>query len=200
MARTRSARYDDVRRGILARAAAVFAKGGYSGSSTGDVAAACGISKGALYHYFDTKEAILVALLEDHVRDLRATLVAALAEVAEPEARVRRAIAASVEMYVRSRHEQIVLMNDLGALGEAEQARIRELEDGIVELHAGLIQALDHGGRVDRRTRKVYAMMMLGMINHTYTWYDPAGAVPPAELAERAADLVLGGIAAARGR
>jgi AcrR family transcriptional regulator len=196
MARTRSPRHDEVRRHILACAASAFAGHGYAGTSIGDVARACGMSKGALYHYFASKEALLAALLEGHVADLHAALVAALEPVREPEARLRTVLAASLAIYASSRSEQIVLLNDLAALDPDAQARVRALEDAIVELYAGLIENLDHGGRVDRRTRKVYAMMLLGMINYTYTWFDPAGPVSPAELAARAADLALQGLIA----
>jgi hypothetical protein len=35
---------------------------------------------------------------------------------------------------------------------------------------------------------------VLGMINFTYAWYDPAGPVSPRQLAEIAADIVLDGL------
>jgi AcrR family transcriptional regulator len=194
MARTRSAQYDDNRRGILARAASVFARLGYDRASIGDLATACGISRGALYHYFASKDAILFAMLEGHVRDLARALEAAVAPIAAPEARLRQAIATSLALYAHSRDEQIVLLNHLGVLAEGEQTQIRALEAGIVSFYAGLLEALNHGGRIDGRTRKVYAMMLLGMINYTYTWYDPHGPVGPAELAGRVADLILAGI------
>ncbi len=38
-------------------------------------------------------------------------------------------------------------------------------------------------------------MLFYGMINFTYTWYDPSGPMPPEALAERAVALFLDGYA-----
>ena len=55
MARGRSANYDQQRDEILARAAELFANRGYTGTSMNEVAAACGVTKPALYHYVRDK-------------------------------------------------------------------------------------------------------------------------------------------------
>ena len=69
MARTRSENYDTIQRGILAKAAQVFAAQGYMRASVADLTRACRLSRGALYHYFESKEAILFAILDAHVRE-----------------------------------------------------------------------------------------------------------------------------------
>src|SRR3981189_1927667 len=62
MARTRSENYDGIHLGILTNAAALFSAQGYMRSSIADLAEACKLSRGALYHYFDSHEG-------DSVRD-----------------------------------------------------------------------------------------------------------------------------------
>ena len=70
MARTRSENYDDIQRGILSAACGLFARQGYMRASIAELAEACKLSRGALYHYFDSKEAILFAILDEHVRQM----------------------------------------------------------------------------------------------------------------------------------
>ena len=70
LARTRSADYDKVHDDIIEKAAVMFAKRGYASTSIGDIAEACGCSKSRLYHYFDSKEAILLDMLNTHVDKL----------------------------------------------------------------------------------------------------------------------------------
>src|ERR1700680_4051450 len=70
MARTRSENYDGIYQGILNAACGLFAKQGYMRSSIAELADACKLSRGALYHYFDSKEAILLAILDAHVREM----------------------------------------------------------------------------------------------------------------------------------
>ncbi len=43
-------------------------------SSIADLADACKLSRGALYHYFDSKEAILFAILDAHIREMMSAL------------------------------------------------------------------------------------------------------------------------------
>jgi AcrR family transcriptional regulator len=52
---------------ILAAAAHVFGEHGYSAGTTNRIAEAAGVSIGSLYQYFPNKDAILVALVRNHV-------------------------------------------------------------------------------------------------------------------------------------
>jgi AcrR family transcriptional regulator len=60
-ARTRSA--------LLGAAGRVFAERGYHGATLEDVVAEAGVSKGALYHYFSSKQELFLALLEEHLAE-----------------------------------------------------------------------------------------------------------------------------------
>ena len=62
----------ETRQGLLAAAYRVFGEKGYAHATVDDVAAAAGVSKGAVYHHFDSKEALFRALLEDHGHELDA--------------------------------------------------------------------------------------------------------------------------------
>jgi AcrR family transcriptional regulator len=52
--------------------------------TTNRVAARAGVSIGSLYQYFPSKQAILVALLEDHLKGLRPVIERSLQELADP--------------------------------------------------------------------------------------------------------------------
>ncbi|MAU08577.1 MAG: hypothetical protein CL607_02055 [Anaerolineaceae bacterium] len=49
---------------ILQAALELFSQSGYEAASMNDLAARCNLSKAAIYHYFDSKDAILLALTE----------------------------------------------------------------------------------------------------------------------------------------
>ncbi|MCB1523344.1 MAG: TetR family transcriptional regulator [Rhodoblastus sp.] len=195
MARTRSPKFEDIQLGILKKAARLFASHGYERTSIGDLVRACDLSRGAIYHYFESKEAILFAMMDSLVRGLLETLSEAAAEDGEPIERLQRIIAAFVETNARSPDEQKILLNDLGALSGVEQKQIHAIEKQVVELVADAIVAADTRGLVTPRTRKTYTMMLFGMINYTYTWYNAKGPVKPRELAEIATDLFFNGFA-----
>ena len=72
---------DAQRQRVLSASAEIFSKRGYRATSMNEIAAAVGLSKPTLYHYFRSKEEILVRLYEnvmDHtVSSARAIAAAA---------------------------------------------------------------------------------------------------------------------------
>lgn len=194
MARTQAANYDDIRRGILSRAAAVFAEKGYARATIFDLAEACGISRGALYHYFTSKEAILNEMLLSHLDLMYEETLAAANVGGAPEARLRSVIRSMVMVNAGSQKEQIVLLNDLSNLEDAERRVIVKKQNDIVAVFSQMILALDGGRKIDAKNLKAYTFMYLGMINYTYLWYDPAGPVPPETYARMVSDAVIAGI------
>jgi TetR/AcrR family transcriptional regulator, cholesterol catabolism regulator len=74
-------KHPDIRRGeILDRALALFLQHGYDNISLNDLIANAGISKGAFYHWFPSKDALITALAERSARQALAAVEDALAE------------------------------------------------------------------------------------------------------------------------
>jgi AcrR family transcriptional regulator len=195
MARTRSENYDGIHLGILTNAAALFSAQGYARASIADLADACKLSRGALYHYFESKEAILYAILNAHIREMIARVEAAISAGGPTLTQLQNVIRAIVDVNAKSPHEQRVLIHDLSFLNEEEQRAIKDLERQLVDTVTDLLVRLDAEGKIVKRTRKIYTMILFGIINFTYTWYDPKGAIGPREFADTAVDLFLHGFA-----
>ena len=193
MARTRSENYNEIHRNILTTACGLFARQGYMRASIADLADACKLSRGALYHYFDSKEAILFAILDAHIREMIADVEAAMAEKATTLEQFRAAIQAIVALNARSSDEQRVILNDLSFLGETEQDAIKALERQLVDTVSDLLVKLDKEGKIVKRTKKIYSMMLFGILNFSHTWYDPKGGIDPGEFADMVVDLFLYG-------
>jgi AcrR family transcriptional regulator len=195
MARTRSENYDGIYLGILTQAAALFSAQGYVRSSIADLAVACKLSRGALYHYFDSKEAILFAILDAHIREMIERVEAAVSAGGPTLTQFRNVIRAIVEVNAKSPHEQRVLIHDLLFLNKDEQQAIKSLERQLVDTVTDLLVRLDAEGKIVKRTRKIYTMILFGIINYTYTWYDAKGGISPREFADIAIELFLKGFA-----
>ena len=200
MARTRSENYDGIHDGILASATALFAKQGYMRTSISELADACQLSRGALYHYFESKEAILLEILDTHVRRMMADVEQAMSQHQQTVDQFRAAIGAIVVLNARSSDEQRLILNDLTFLAPEEQQTIKNLERKLVETISDLLVKLDREGRMVKRTRKVYTMMLFGILNYSHTWYDSKGGVDPKEFADRVVDLFLNGFLPPGGR
>jgi len=197
LARTRAEDYDDKRALIFERAAELFAENGFAGASIADLALRCRASKSWVYHYFPSKEAILYGILLAHMQTLRAAAAAAVASGAPPRAQLRALLQAFMTIYAEAKARHVVLLNDLGALPAAQRQEILALERQIVELVADLLRRVNPVLATRRTLVKPTAMLLLGMINWTHTWYRPDGALEPDQLAGLAADLFLNGLAPA---
>lgn len=193
MARTRSENYDGIHAGILASASALFARAGYMRTSISELADACHLSRGALYHYFDSKEEILFTILDTHVRQMIADVEQAKAQHTATVDQFRAVIRAIVELNARSPDEQRLILNDLAFLAPEQQQLIQDLERRLVDTIADLLVKLDQDGKIVKRTRKLYTMILFGSLNFSHTWYDPKGGVEPREFADRIVDLFLDG-------
>jgi AcrR family transcriptional regulator len=69
---------------LLEAALNVFAERGYSATRLEDVASAAGVSKGAIYHYFDGKEDLLRKALQSRIESIMEDLGAELEEETRP--------------------------------------------------------------------------------------------------------------------
>jgi len=100
---TRAARRDQ----IVAAALACFARTGYHATTMADVAAQAGVSKGTPYLYFDSKQALFIALHEEWDCGLADRMNAAIAAL--PDAgrrsprRVLHAVAATCRVLMEAR-------------------------------------------------------------------------------------------------
>jgi len=92
-----TARGQATRDRLVAAARGVFAARGFAGTRMGDLADAAGTSHGTVYTYFDTKEEVLLAVLDAVRSDLHAAMT--VPRVRDPIARVDAANRAYLEGY-----------------------------------------------------------------------------------------------------
>lgn len=194
MARRQSENYPEIRREILRHSATLFAAKGYANASIADLAEANDMSRGLLYHYFASKEAILKEMLNEHLDVMLAETRSAAKTGATAAERFRNTVRSIVTTNARSKDLQIVLLHDLKNLKPTDRSAVVRKQRGILAVLGALIAENDSAGRTSARTIKVYTMMFVGMINYTYLWYDPDGPVGAAEYAEMVTDTCLRGL------
>jgi AcrR family transcriptional regulator len=195
MARGRAATYDVQHDAILLCAAELFASRGYPATSMNEVALACGLSKPALYHYFRHKDALLVEIALTHVQHLHALVDRIDALALEPDEHLRRLITGFVESYAGAQHAHRVLTEDTRFLPAPDRERVLTHERKVVAAFARAITAV-RPDLAASRLDKPLTMLLFGMINWTFTWLKPGGALDHQALAPMVVDLFLGGLPA----
>jgi AcrR family transcriptional regulator len=187
MARSRAADYDSQRDEILSLAVRAFADIGYPSATMAALAAACGTSKARLYHYYPSKEAILVDSLERYTARLKSIADEVRGRGLAPRDELGALVRAFLAEYRHSREYHVALLNDVKFLDEAPRARIRAREREIVEAFADTLERA-YPGRMRSDARKPLTMALLGMINFTFAWLRPEGPMSYEQFAE----LVIG--------
>jgi AcrR family transcriptional regulator len=197
MARTRAPDHESQREQILDLAAAKFAETSYPSTSMSDLAQASGTSKARLYHYYESKEAILFDLLDRYTT--RLMLIIAEAEAAaqrhglserETFAELVRAFLAEYETS-HSRH--IALLNDVKYLAPAQRDVVLNRQRDIVAAFARQL-ARAYPDTVGRHNQTPLTMMVFGMINWTFTWLKPGGTLGYREFADEVIRVLERGI------
>ncbi len=193
MARTRSPDYDNIRAAILDKTAGLFASRGFAASSIGDIAEACDCSKSRLYHYFESKEAILSTMLSEHVEKLLTGAYALLAQHPDPVERFRALVRFFLDIYAFSGDKHAVMLTCIEFLPEDTRNEVLGKQRELVSFVRAILKEIRPERGAESSTTYVDTMLFFGMINWTYTWYRPDGPVKPQELADRSLQIFLDG-------
>jgi TetR/AcrR family transcriptional regulator len=89
---------------ILYVAADEFAKKGYDGARVDEIVRRCKVSKNLIYHYFDSKEALFIAVLEDAYASLRERQQAMRLDSSEPIEGISRLVMDTFKYWSKSRN------------------------------------------------------------------------------------------------
>ncbi|HUR75820.1 MAG TPA: TetR/AcrR family transcriptional regulator [Sporichthya sp.] len=186
---TTTTRADAQRARVLSISTEIFSRQGFRATSMNEIAAAVGLSKPTLYHYFRSKEELLVRIysevLDESLEGARKTVAAAQS----PLTAIRDLIAERVAYTCEK--QQILKVcfeeeHELPAhLADELLARRKEFED----LFASQVEAhqAQHPGTLTGVVPRVYVNACLGAINWCYKWYRPSGPATPAELGRQIA-------------
>ena len=192
MARPRSADHDIKRRAILAQSAGLFAKNGFDRTSMAEVAAACGVSKALLYHYYVGKETLLFDILREHLQAL-IDAVNAVDRSLEPRARLRGLVGALLEAYRDADHEHKIQINEMSKLPEDRHKALVGMERELVAVFAEAIaDALPAIAR-SKELLKPVTMSLFGMLNWHYMWFREQGVMSRESYADLATTVLLEG-------
>ena len=205
MARPKSATHDIKRDAILDIAAQCFAERSYPAASMNEIAAACGTSKARLYHYYESKDAILFDLLDRHTQRLL-TLIAQTEAKAQRQnlddrAALHELVRAFLQEYETSATRHSALLNDTqflsaepdDALGSSERELILNRQRDIVAAMTRFLKRA-YPSRLNPTNQTAQTMMLLGMINWTFTWLRPGGPMSYAAFAEEVIGMLENGL------
>ncbi len=186
----------DSRQEILRTAARLFQQRGYDATSMNDVAASLKLSKGGLYHHFQSKDEILFEIM-NHAMDItEERVLGPVRGIANPEERLRALIRLHIEVVLSPRDREItVMLHENHPLPPALRRRINGRKKEYIHFLENLIAEIQGSRRAAPRVSpRAAAFALLGMINWIYQWYKPEGELQVQNLVPQFTDLLFGGL------
>ncbi len=199
--RTQEERSAATRAALLAAARPLFAERGFADVGTPEIAAAAGVTRGALYHQFADKVALFEAVVEAVEEEVTARIggVVVASGATDPLGAMRAAVTAWLDACAEPEVRRILLVEAPAALG-LERWRAIALRYGLGLVQA-MLEAAMEAGQVARQPVRPLAHVLIGALDEA-ALYVAAEADQVAARAEVAAvlDGLLSGLAVSPGR
>lgn len=186
------------RRLILDRAAPLFARKGIGGCTVREIAEATGILSGSLYHYFDSKDAIVEEIVAEYLGELDAAYGAVLATGGDAATRLRALVLASLRVSHAHPHATEVYQLNRGHFTSHDRfAAVREAAARIFRTWQEAIAdgVAEHAFRRDVEAR-VFHRFLRDAVFLSVRWFRPSEVYGVEELATDTAEIFLEGFGA----
>jgi len=188
-------RDDAVRRRIIRAAAEIYRECGYDRAAMIDIARRVGMTAPALYWYFRSKEAILVAFLEHTIADL-IQFVRSLVHSSDPRERLWEFMHAYVlwqlqQQELSAAYERIHALGHLrNSLPDKQRRRVTALEREFYGFFRDLV-AHANGGALRPGEVASITFGLIGMVEHLISWFRPTGRLSVRQIATQYANLAV---------
>jgi AcrR family transcriptional regulator len=161
--RTQEERSEATRRALIAAARRLFAERGYAAVGTEEIVHAAGVTRGALYHHFEDKAALLEAVYEQIEEELTQEIAAGAMSNPDPVAALKLGAAAFLDHCLEPEVQRIVLLDAPAVLG---WERWREIgaQHGLGLVEAGLAGAMEQGA-ISRQPVRPLAHVLMGALD-----------------------------------
>ena len=194
MVRTIAKDYDAKRDRILTAAAGVFAERGVAGASMAEVAKACDISKGNIYHYYDSKLAMLFDILDSYLYRLRDRTVAVQLDANNVQTSLETLCIEILDAYQGMDHEHKIQTEGIPLLPEDQQTTLKGYQRDMVRHLESFLIVSNKDLQANSETRRAAAMSVFGMLNWFYMWNTRQDAKGRAAYAKTVAQMTMGGV------
>jgi AcrR family transcriptional regulator len=180
------------RRADIVRASArLFREKGFAGTTVRDIANAVGMQSGSPFYHFGSKVDILVAVMEEGLRQGLEETHSVLARELPPRERLHAMIEAHLHTIHGPGSDFIpVLLYDWRSLPEAHRKHIVAWRDQYDAAWQHVLEDLDRIGAlaVDPKLARLF---ILGAVNFTALWYRSGGPMTLAQVADAAVDFAV---------
>jgi AcrR family transcriptional regulator len=178
---------------ILRAATELFATKGYHGTGVAEVGERAEIKRAALYYHIGSKDELLYDVVRAHVEQSLAGEEAIASSGLDHREKLRRLARHHLRTIVENREAVAIILRDASALRPERLAQVRSMQRRVEAVWQQVVQEGVEAGTF-RSADPVVVRGILSMLNMAFSWYRPAGALSPEDIADRFTDLLLSGM------
>ena len=179
---------------ILEASAQIFSEKGYHASSMEDIAKGVGLKKASLYHHVDSKQEILVELLDQSLEMLISRVEEVTSLDLPYEEKFKRAISAYMDALIENRELSSVLLLEHRSLDKKQLKRHVPRRDKLEGIFRGIIEEGIKEGVFSKSDPRISVKAIMGVANWLIMWFRKDGALSKEEISSMISDLVLNGL------
>ncbi len=183
-----------VREKILAAAVQLFAEYGYHAATMRDIARVTGIQAASIYYHYANKQALLVEIMDTHMRHLNETLEQILQQRSPVSERLYEAIANHIRLHTTYKPEFFIIDTEIRALEGENRVAILALRDHYESLlQALLLEGIEQGDfrQIDV---KITSYALIAMCTEVATWFRPEGRLSVQQVIDMYTQLFTDGL------
>ncbi|NPC57911.1 TetR/AcrR family transcriptional regulator [Caenimonas soli] len=185
---------------FLNAALARFSRSGYSATSTREICADLNIVPSAMYNYFPSKEAVILAIEEREMTQmLEVYQSVVLATDGQPAARLAGLVTCTFEQAIVRRASWRLMADMIRSLQPENREHVIERRDAVERMvRNGLEQAIE-AKLIPPQDIKLACLQLFSMAEGMSGWYRTDGAYAPSHITSHATLFFLRAIGASEG-
>ncbi len=173
----------------------LFAANGYAGTSIRDIANTTGHSVSNVYHYFENKEALWVAILEYSVKDLPEILRNAAKEPGTALTQFSNMVKTHLAESARHHREIKIFFIEEERLSARGKQTNKRIQKEIFDIYMRQIKVMQAEGIIESRNLRVLTFNILAVINWYLRWHNRVPEMKNNDVHDEIITFILGGIA-----
>lgn len=183
------------RQDLLRSAARLFRRKGFAATSTRDIAAAAGMQSGSPFYHFESKGALLYAVMEEGMRSAIERQAQALQKQEQKGQDMRGLLAVLIrnhfDILLGAGSDFIpVMLYESRSITPRQRAQLAQLQSEYEAPWSPVLDALHAAGRL-KADVKLARLLIFGALNWSAQWYDRRKGATLDELAQAALDLFI---------
>ena len=180
---------------ILETAAKLICAKGYAATGMQEIADACGLTKAGLYHYIESKENLLLAIMSYGMDLFEEQVLLQVVGIEDPVERLKACMAKNVTLVTRGWSKEItIILHEHATLTGAAGKQINARKKRYVRFLESSVQEAIDKGLVRPVNPTVAAYSFLGTVLWIYKWFLPEGKLSDEQVSDGMIDLFFQGL------